>query len=211
MPWIRFQNMEEYVKMTSNAKYWSFSIQLTNLMVKNYRWTVISYSALRGIPCCYGLQRLFMVTRDVLTWSYIKPIPSNSYSNYISSILQHGSCHGTIITHKACIQQNLGVHFSLNFSLLYFKALNKVFPVHFMKEQTYSFTWFLMLALDGGEWPISCPAMAPTSPHSPQGSTYGAHSIWGWVRHRASLDVFGDEKNILSQPHIEPHIIQPIA
>jgi len=61
MPWIKFQNMEEYVKMTMNTKYLSFSIQLTNLMVKNIRWTVISYSALWGIPCCYGLQRLFML------------------------------------------------------------------------------------------------------------------------------------------------------
>jgi hypothetical protein len=35
MPWIKFQNMEEYVKMTLNTKYLSFSIQLTNFMVKN--------------------------------------------------------------------------------------------------------------------------------------------------------------------------------
>jgi len=65
-----------------------------------------------------------------------------------------------------------------------------------------------MLALDGGEWSIACPSMAPTSPHAPRGSTY---SIGGWVKHRASLNVFGDEKNILSQPHIERHIFQPIA
>jgi len=46
-------------------------------MVKNIPWTVISYSALQGIPCCYWLQRLFTVTRDVLTWSHTKPIQSN--------------------------------------------------------------------------------------------------------------------------------------
>jgi len=31
------------------------------------------------------------------------------------------------------------------------------------------------------------------------------------VRHRASLDVFGDKKNLMSHLHIEPHTIQPIA
>jgi len=55
------------------------------------------------------------------------------------------------------------------------------------------------------------PCHGTHQPLSPWGSIYGANSIGGWVRHRASLDVFGDEKNILSQPHIEPHIIQPIA
>ena len=67
--------------------------------------------------------KIVYVTRDVLTWFYTKPIQSNSYSNYISSILQDGSCHGTIITYNACIQQNLGVHFSLIFNLLYFKTV----------------------------------------------------------------------------------------
>jgi hypothetical protein len=35
MPWIKSQTMEDYVTMTLNTKYLSFSIQLTNFMVKN--------------------------------------------------------------------------------------------------------------------------------------------------------------------------------
>jgi len=61
-----------------------------------------------------------------------------------------------------------------------------------------------MLALDGGALLWHPPA--PTPP-----GNCGTHSIGGWVRHRASLDVFGEKKNLLSQQQIEPHIIQPIA
>ena len=52
--------------------------------------------------------------------------------------------------------------------------------------------------------------MAPTSPYFSLGNC-GTHSIGGWVRHRISLDVFGEKKNLLSQVKTEPHIIQPIA
>lgn len=61
-----------------------------------------------------------------------------------------------------------------------------------------------MLALYGDA--LLCHPPAPTLP-----GNRGTHSIGGWVRHRASLDVFGEMKNLLSQLQIEPYIIQPTA
>jgi hypothetical protein len=66
-----------------------------------------------------------------------------------------------------------------------------------------------MLALDGGEWSSSYPATVPPTPHL--GTNPGTHSIGGWVGHRAYLDGFGKEKNLLALLQIEPQIIQPIA
>jgi len=64
---------------------------------------------------------------------------------------------------------------------------------------------FLTLALDGGEWSVSCP-----SHFTPVENAPNAHLVVGWVGHRASLNA-SEKRKIPYSCCESSSVVQPIA
>jgi hypothetical protein len=74
---------------------------------------------------------------------------------------------------------------------------------HTMKTWMYRSTHSLTLALDGGEWSVSCPGCFTPRERAP-----GMHWIGCWVGLRAGLDTVLKRK--ISSPHQDSNLDHPI-